>query len=109
LRYAGSSPKTIARNAWLFGSDTQPLAKLASACATASADFGRAVQQASSMAHADTATIQMPVLTVAEENAGLIGLSELAMTPAAPAKAALVVTIQKNDQASNPSLEQLLQ
>ena len=61
------------------------------------------------MAHTDTATIQMPVLTMAEENVGLLGLSELAMSPAAPAKAELVVTIQKNDQASNPSLEQLLQ
>ena len=109
MRDAGSSPKTIARNAWLFGSDTQPLAKLASACATVSADLGRTVQQASTMAHTNTATIQMPVLTTAEENVGLLGLSELAMSPAAPAKAELVVTIQKNDQASNPSLEQLLQ
>ena len=72
MRDAGSSPKTIARNAWLFGSDTQPLAKLASACATVSADLGRAVQQASTMADTDTATIQMPVLTMAEENAVLI-------------------------------------
>ena len=109
LRDAGGNPETIARNAWLFGFDTQPLAKLASACATVSADLGRAVQQASTMAHTDTATIQMPVLTMAEENAGLIGLSELAMPPAAPAKAELVVTIQKDDQASSPSLEQLLQ
>ena len=61
------------------------------------------------MAHTNTATIQMPVLTMAEENVGLLGLSELAMSPAAPAKAELVVTIQKNDQTSNPSLEQLLQ
>ena len=109
MRDAGSSPKTIARNAWLFGFDTQPLAKLASACATVSADLGRAAQQASTMAHTNTATSQMPVLTMAEENVGLLGLSELAMPPAAPAKAELVVTIQKNDQASNPSLEQLLQ
>ena len=61
------------------------------------------------MAHTNTATIQMPVLTMAEENVGLLGLSELAMSPAAPAKAELVVTIQKNDQTSSPSLEQLLQ
>ena len=61
------------------------------------------------MAHTNTATIQMPVLTMAEENVGLLGLSELAMSPAAPAKAELVVTIQKDDQASSLSLEQLLQ
>jgi hypothetical protein len=46
LRDAGNSPETIARNAWLFGFDTQPLAQLTVAAATVSAGLGKAVQQA---------------------------------------------------------------
>lgn len=83
LRDAGTTPETIARNAWLFGFDTQPLAKLALAVANVSADLGQVFQQAS------------------------------AITPAAQQAAtntALVVKAQTDDQATtSPSLEQLLQ
>lgn len=83
LRDAGTTPETIARNAWLFGFDTQPLAKLAQAVANVSADLGQVFQQAS------------------------------AITPAAQQAAtntALVVKAQTDDQATtSPSLEQLLQ
>lgn len=109
LRDAGTTPETIARNAWLFGFDTQPLAKLAQAAATVSADLGKAVQQASTMAHPHTAVGQMPVMAMAAENIGLLGLAGLGEQTTPPAKAEPVVTAQKDDQASSPSLEQVLQ
>ena len=116
LRDAGSNPETIARNAWLFGFDTQPLAKLAQAAATVSPDLGRVVQQASITAPAAntaTAVPQAPVLTMAAENVSLLGLTGLtAQTTAqttAPAKVEPFVTAQKDDQATSPSLQQVLQ
>jgi hypothetical protein len=129
LRDAGSNPETIARNAWLFGFDTQPLAKLAQAATTVSPDLGRAVQQASITAPAaNTATAvpqhQAPVLTMVAENINLLGLTGLtsqttaqtiaqttAQTTAqtiAPAKVEPVVVAQKDDQATSPSLQQVL-
>ena len=116
LRDAGSNPETIARNAWLFGFDTQPLAKLAQAAATVSPDLGRVVQQASITAPAAntaTAAPQAPVLTMAAENISLLSLTGLtAQTTAqttAPAKVEPFVTAQKDDQATSPSLQQVLQ
>jgi hypothetical protein len=117
LRDAGSSPETIARNAWLFGFDTQPLAKLAAAAATVSADLGKAVQQASvknSFPPVNTAAIQMPVMAMAADNAKLMGLSGLnllstSQSSTAQSMAEPVVKAQKDDQASSPSLEQVLQ
>ena len=44
LRDAGSSAESMARNAWLFGFDTAPLANLASAATTLSPQLGQAVQ-----------------------------------------------------------------
>ena len=130
LRDAGSNAQTIARNAWLFGFDTQPLAKLAAAAATVSADLGEAVQQASDDFHASAAASQMPVLVMAaaenasqlntlasqtpsvvieEENASLLGWTEVAIPFAEPVEAEPVITVQSDDQASSPSLEQVLQ
>lgn len=112
LRDAGSNPETIARNAWLFGFDTQPLAKLAQAAATISADLGRAVQQASNTtpaAHTAVAISQAPVMTMAAENVSLLGLTGLTELTTTPAKAEPIVTAQKDDQATSPSLEQVLQ
>lgn len=112
LRDAGNTPETIARNAWLFGFDTQPLAKLAQAAATISADLGKAVQQASMTAPAAnmaTAFSQAPVLTMAADNVSLLGLMGLSELTTAPATAEPVVTAQKDDQATSPSLEQVLQ
>ena len=112
LRDAGSSPETIARNAWLFGFDTQPLAKLAQAAATVSADLGKAVAQASTMVPSVIKAItasDTPVLTMAAENISLLGLTGLTAQNTSPAKAEPVVTAQKDDQATSPSLEQVLQ
>jgi len=112
LRDAGSNPKTIARNAWLFGLDTQPLAKLAQAATTVSPDLGRAVQQASITAPAAntaTAVTQASVLTKAAENVSLLGLTGLTAQTTAPAKVEPIVTSQKDDQATSPSLQQVLQ
>lgn len=53
LRGAGSTPEAIARNAWLFGFDTQPLAGLVDAAQSLSADLGKAVQMASTRPPAD--------------------------------------------------------
>lgn len=89
LRDAGNTPETIARNAWLFGFDTQPLAKLAPAAATVSADLGRAVLQATAMG-------------TPRQLAATTGF-------AAPATTEPVVTAQKDTQASSPSLAQALQ
>ena len=112
LRDAGSSPETIVRNAWLFGFDTQPLAKLAQAAATVSADLGKAVAQASTMAPSVIKAItasDTPVLTMAAENISLLGLTGLNAQSTPPAKAEPVVTAQKDDLATSPSLEQVLQ
>jgi hypothetical protein len=112
LRDAGSSPETISRNAWLFGFDTQPLAKLAQAAATVSADLGRAVQQASKTVPSGSKAVAVshaPVLTMAAENVSLLGLTGLTAQTTPPAKAEPVVTAQKDDQATSPSLEQVLQ
>lgn len=112
LRDAGTSPETIARNAWLFGFDTQPLAKLAEAAATISADLGKAVAQASVMAPSviqAAAVTYAPILTMAAENVSLLGLAGLTAQNTPPAKAEPAVKAQKDDQASSPSLEQVLQ
>lgn len=108
LRDIGSSPETISRNAWLFGFDTQPLAKLTQAAATVSADLGKAVQQASTMAHPQ-AVGQMPVMAMAAENISLLGLAGLGEQTTPPAKAEPIITAQKDDQATSPSLEQVLE
>jgi hypothetical protein len=112
LRDAGNSPETIARNAWLFGFDTQPLAKLAAAAATVSADLGKTVQQASvkntfTNITNITNTAQMPML--AADNAKLLGLSRLVLLSTSQSVAESVVTTQKDHLASSPSLEQVLQ
>lgn len=114
LRDAGNSPETIARNAWLFGFDTQPLAKLAAAATTVSADLGKAVQQASvkntytNVTTTNTTnTAQMQLL--AADNAKLLGLSGLTLLSTSQSVAEPVVTAQKDHQASSPSLEQVLQ
>ena len=109
LRDAGSNPETIARNAWLFGLDTQPLAKLAQAAATVSPELGRAVQLASITAPATNtakAVTQAPVLTRAAENVSPLSLTE---KTTAPAVVEPVATSQKEDQATSPSLQQVLQ
>lgn len=49
LRDAGGSAKKIARNAWLFGFDTKPLAKLAKSATSVSENLGKAMTQASQM------------------------------------------------------------
>lgn len=52
LRDAGNTPQSIARNAWLFGFDTQPLIKLADAAASVSEPLGTAIRQTSTFASA---------------------------------------------------------
>jgi hypothetical protein len=56
IRDAGTSPEQIARQAWLFGFDTQSLAPLAAAASTISPELGRAVKTASQQS---TATVQL--------------------------------------------------
>jgi hypothetical protein len=113
LRDAGSNPETIARNAWLFGFDTQPLAKLAQAAASVSPDLGRAVQQASITAPAANtakAVTQAPVLTSAAEKVTPLSLTaQTTEKTTAPAVVEPVVTTKKEDQATSPSLQQVLQ
>ena len=117
LRDAGSNPETIARNAWLFGFDTQPLAKLAQAAATVSPDLGRAVQLASITAPAANtakAVTQAPDLTRAAENVSPLSLTaqtteKTTEQTTAPAVVEPVVTTKKEDQATSPSLQQVLQ
>lgn len=113
LRDAGSNPETIARNAWLFGFDTQPLAKLAQAAAIISPDLGRAVQQASNTdpaANKVTAVPQAPVLTMAAENVSLLNLTaQTTAQTTAPAIVEPVFTAQIDDQATSPTLQQVLQ
>lgn len=107
LRDAGSSPESIARNAWLFGFDTQPLAKLVPTAVAVSADLGIAVQQASTIAHTHTAVSQMPVFAMAADNVSLIGLTDIDVP--SPSKTEPVVIAQIDDQATSPSLEQMIE
>lgn len=110
LRDAGSNPATIGRNAWLFGFDTQPLAKLAQAAGTVSANLAKAVQQASVAASVNTFTAvnQASVLVMPPENVSLLGSMGITVPTTASDIAEPVVTVQKDDQASSPSLEQVL-
>jgi hypothetical protein len=48
-------------------------------------------------------------LTKAAENVSLLGLTGLTAQTTAPAKVEPIVTSQKDDQASSPSLQQVLQ
>jgi hypothetical protein len=48
-------------------------------------------------------------MTMAAENVSLLGLTGLTEFTTTPATAEPVVTAQKDDQASSPSLEQVLQ
>lgn len=112
LRDAGSNPETIARNAWLFGFDTQPLKKLTSAAAIVSAELSRAVQQASITAPSAgkaAAFSQAPVLPMGSEDLSLVGLSELTTQATVPSEFVPLVTVQQDDQASSPALEQILE
>lgn len=112
LRDAGSSPEVIARNAWLFGLDTQPLVKLAQAATIVSADLGRAVQQASISAPAANeaaAVSHAPVLTMGAENVNLLSLTGSTAQTTPPAEVEPVAAAQKDDQATSPSLEEVLQ
>lgn len=112
LRDAGNNPQTIARNAWLFGFDTQPLTKLAEAAATVSEDLGKAVQQASLMVPATNqvvATSQLPVLALATENFTPFDLTGLTGPSTVAAKVDSVVKTLTDDQATSPSLEEVLQ
>lgn len=109
LRDAGSNPETIARNAWLFGFDTQPLAQLAEAAAMVSQELGRAVQQASTMtAPANTAVaLSQPSVQEMADNASLIGLAGVEMPASSTSEP--VATAQIDDQATSPSLEQVIE
>jgi hypothetical protein len=110
LRDAGNSPETIARNAWLFGFDTQPLAKLAAAAATVSSDLRNAVEKViakTTGSNSFAAAIQMPVM--AADNAKLLGLSGLSLVSTPQVVVQTVFKAQKDDQASSPPLEQVLQ
>lgn len=110
LRDAGNSPETIARNAWLFGFDTQPLAKLAAAAATVSSDLRNAVEKVTAKtigSNTFAAAIQMPVM--AADNAKLLGLSGLCLVSTPQVVVQPVIKAQKDDQASSPPLEQVLQ
>jgi len=115
LRDAGSDPQTIARNAWLFGFDTKPLAKLQTAAATISPDLASAVAQASVLAPAPyppTASITPPTASVDDklelrasntESLALISALESA-TQSEPQVAA-----QTDAHATAPALAQLSQ
>ncbi len=105
LRSAGTSPKAIARNAWLFGLDTRPLAKLVDAAGVVSADLGQAVRQASTMAPSprQNPATQTAAMRMAPENAKLLGLNTIAAAPK-PAAASSPVA-QSPDQGTSPALE----
>lgn len=110
LRDAGSSPASIARNAWLFGFDTQPLAKLAQAAGTISEGLGKAIQQASAMVTPPStavAAIQLPVLSMAAETENTTATSGIVLT-SAPINEAHAVTSQDDVQASAPALEEAI-
>ena len=112
LRDAGSTPETIARNAWLFGFDTQPLARLAEPAVTVSQDLGLAVQQASVMASSQSAAVivsQSPVVAMAPDNTSSVDLPLTATPATVPASAEPVTVAQADDQATSPTLEQVLQ
>jgi hypothetical protein len=126
LRDAGSTPESMARNAWLFGFDTQPLARLAEPAAAVSQDLGLAVQQASVMASSQSRAVmvsQAPVVVMAADNASFVDLpltatpATVAATPATvqampatvQASSEPVVVAQADDQATSPTLEQVLQ
>jgi hypothetical protein len=78
LRDAGGSAKKIARNAWLFGFDTQPLAKLAKSASSVSESLGQAVTQASqmNMAMASTRLSAVKTSLPADSSNSVMSLSQ---------------------------------
>jgi len=110
LRDAGNNPETIARNAWLFGFDTQPLAKLAQAAGTISEGLGEAIEQAKTMVPSPSTPVaitQPLVLTMAEKNESLTAPAVIVQKSATTSKESVVK--QKDDvQASAPALEQTI-
>jgi hypothetical protein len=113
LRDAGNTPETIARNAWLFGFDTQPLAKLAVAASTFSADLGQAVQQASNMSTSNETLSQIAKTSMATENVSLFGSAGPAMSAAPTAQTVTIsqekAKVQVDAQATSPSLEKAIE
>lgn len=109
LRDAGSSPESIARNAWLFGFDTQPLAKLAQAAGTISEGLGKAVELASTMTAPSMAVAvsEPPVLVIATDTERMAATNGIVLT-AAPTSEEPVVTAQEDNQASAPALEEAI-
>ena len=113
LRDAGGSPESIARNAWLFGFDTQPLAKLAQAAGKISEGLGKTVQQASAMAPspstaATAATAIQPLfLATAAETESVTSTSDIFLMSARMNEAP-VLTPQDNARTSAPALEEAI-
>lgn len=89
------------------------MAKLAQAAATVSPELGRTVQLASITAPAANtakAVTQAPVLTRAAENVTPLSLTaQTTEQTTEPAVVEPVVTTQKEDQATSPSLQQAVQ
>ena len=111
LRDAGNNPETIARNAWLFGFDTQPLAKLGQAADTISEGLGKAIEQAKIMVPSASTPVeaitQPPVLTTAEKTESLTAPAVIVQTSATTNKEPVVKQID-DVQASAPTLEQTI-
>jgi hypothetical protein len=112
LRDAGSSPQAIARNAWLFGFDTQPLVKLADAALTISKDLGNAISKASTVTATTTmAPIQKQTLefTSAVENVNSTVPNGIA-TSATQLPVNAPYSLSKVDsQATSPTLSQAIE
>ncbi len=112
LRDAGSTPQTIARNAWLFGFDTQPLAKLADAASTISKDLGIAILKASAATETTNTTLikkQTPEFTSAVENVNSTASKGIALPATLPSPTTTNSITNVDSQGTSPALSQAIE
>ena len=102
LRDAGTTPEQIAKNAWLFGFDTSPLASLATAAGTVSSSLELAVQSVPAVKISNLGEILSAPISTHIVNAS----SSLANTVSLSAQSAPAAIVDTNAQSTNLAAEQ---
>lgn len=107
LRDAGGTAKKIARNAWLFGFDTQPLAKMVQASTSVSENLGRAVIQANEMNTSSAAMVSTRSSAAKSSSADNTGASVMSLSRVLSRSQPLAESVRVSDRVSAaPALEE---
>ena len=107
LRDSGGTAKRIARNAWLFGFDTQPLAKMVQASTSVTENLGRAVAKASEMITTNSAMVSTRSSTIKSSLAASNGTSVMSLSRALSRSQPIAESVRVSDRDSAaPPLEE---